>query len=259
MSLVPVAKAEGFISPQKGMEIPSGDGNNYVYTELGKFELSNYCACGLRRFINNMDYYYSQEPVVFLLDSTDRVIGAIEVPEDEVEFSGSAKPMTDAEKKLLAEKKHQQEIDKAVRYLLANGIMFGRPESFDRDAKVTNAMVWAVLARMSGYRPTEDGSTWYSFYQHWAVTKCISDGKDPNGAVTREAFIKMVYNAAKAKEVSEIPDLNDYGEVSRDAQAAVRWAAHHGVIPAKGNSFKPKSALTRGEMALMLVAADKCL
>ena len=67
------------VSPQRGMELPNvDDGKNYVYTDMGRLELSQNCSLGLSEIIDSMEYYYSAENVFFFFDSLGYVIGAID-------------------------------------------------------------------------------------------------------------------------------------------------------------------------------------
>lgn len=74
---IPVGLAKVNRSSQNGMELPSGDGLNYVYNNFGKFKLSSKCQLGYD-IIASMEYYNSKQRVNFLYDSYGNVIGAID-------------------------------------------------------------------------------------------------------------------------------------------------------------------------------------
>ena len=254
-----VASPKTFVSPQKGMELPSSDGNNYVYTQNGKIELSNYCVLGLNDIINSMDYYYSGEEVVFLLDSTGRVIGAYDPPEKEWDYQCSMHTgMSATQKQAALERKRQEEINQALNSLCASGVLSGSDKGIEKNASVTNAMVWKVLARLSGYFPDESTeSVWYAPYQHWAISHSIGNGKDPNAIASKEEIIQMIFLAAKGKAGTKIPNISDYADVSSTIQEAVRWAVEKGVIEANGGKLNPHDFMTRGELALLMMKAKK--
>ena len=72
-----------------------------------------------------------------------------------------------------------------VEYVYVNGLMDGTgATTFEPDADMTRAMVWAILARMDG--ETVTGASWQAEAREWAMANGVSDGTDPNGLVTRE-------------------------------------------------------------------------
>ena len=86
----------------------------------------------------------------------------------------------------------------AVAYVYANGLMDGTTAmTFEPNANMTRAMVWAILARIDG--ETVTGADWASAARVWAMNSGVSDGTDPKGPVTREQFATMLYRYAAAK------------------------------------------------------------
>lgn len=65
-----------------------------------------------------------------------------------------------------------------VAYVYANGLMDGTSATtFEPNANMTRAMVWAILARIDG--ETVTGADWASAARTWAMASGVSDGTRP--------------------------------------------------------------------------------
>ncbi|HIQ70171.1 MAG TPA: S-layer homology domain-containing protein [Candidatus Avoscillospira stercorigallinarum] len=142
----------------------------------------------------------------------------------------------------------------AVMYVCENGYMNGVAEGqFNPDGAVTRAMVWTVLARMDGEN-TEGGSTWYAKAQAWAMETGVSDGTDPNGAITREQLATMLYRYIGSPVVSgSLSGYPDAGSVSDWAENALVWATQTGLVNGINGNLSPKTGATRAQLATMLM------
>ena len=142
----------------------------------------------------------------------------------------------------------------AVAYVSENGIMTGVAEGvFNPDGTVTRAMVWTVLARMDGVN-TEGGSTWYAKAQTWAIDTGVSDGTDPNGAITREQLAAMLYRFEGSPAVTgNLSAYPDAASVSDWAEDAMVWATETGLINGINGYLKPQDGATRAQLATMLM------
>ena len=142
----------------------------------------------------------------------------------------------------------------AVMYVCENGYMNGVAEGqFNPDGAVTRAMVWTVLARMDGEN-TEGGSTWYAKAQAWAMETGVSDGTDPNGAITREQLATMLYRYIGSPVVSgSLSAYPDAGSVSDWAENALVWATQTGLVNGINGNLSPKTGATRAQLATMLM------
>ncbi|WP_253291035.1 S-layer homology domain-containing protein [Pseudoflavonifractor sp. MSJ-37] len=150
---------------------------------------------------------------------------------------------------------------KAVDYVADKGIMSGiGGQKFGPDGKLTRAMLMTMLARLDG-ADTTGGSTWYEQGRAWAMEKGVSDGTDPEGVITREQLVVMLYRYAQLKgidvSVGEDTDILRYADaqsVSGWAMSAMRWACGAGVI--KGTSdvtLSPHGSASRAEVAAMFM------
>lgn len=142
----------------------------------------------------------------------------------------------------------------AVEFVRARGLMDGVSETeFAPDATMTRAMVWAILGRLDGEEIS--GSGWLEAARAWALESGVSDGTEPNAAVTREQLVTMLYRFAG--ESATAADLNGYadgGAVSDWARDAFAWAIEHIIITGvDDDTLAPKSTATRAQCAAILM------
>ena len=146
----------------------------------------------------------------------------------------------------------------AVAYVSAKGLMTGTSAvMFAPDASTTRAMIWTVLGRMSG-ASVDGGEPWYSLAQTWAMANGVSDGTNPNNAITREQLAAMLYRFAGEPDLldSELAGLNTYADsadVSDWAQEAMAWAVSSGIINGIDGKLAPQGLATRAQVAAMLM------
>ena len=148
----------------------------------------------------------------------------------------------------------------AVAYVYSNGLMDGTSATtFEPNANMTRAMVWAILARIDG--ETVTGANWASAARTWAMAGGVSDGTDPNGPVTREQFATMLYRYAAAKgcdvsigESTNILSYADFASISEYAIPAMQWACGSGIVTGVTDStLAPQGTATRAQCAAMLM------
>ena len=142
----------------------------------------------------------------------------------------------------------------AVSYVYANGLMDGVSAlSFNPDGAMTRAMVWAILARIDG--ETVTGADWAAEAREWAVAEGVSDGTDPDGYVTREQLVTMLYRYAGEPAASgSLSGWADAARVSDWAEGAMVWAVGEGVITgASATELNPAGSATRAECAAILM------
>ena len=148
----------------------------------------------------------------------------------------------------------------AVAYVYALGLMDGTSATtFEPNANMTRAMVWAILARIDG--ETVTGADWASAARTWAMAGGVSDGTDPNGPVTREQFATMLYRYAAAKgydvsigESTNILSYVDFASISEYAIPAMQWACGSGIVTGVTDStLAPQGTATRAQCAAMLM------
>lgn len=101
-----------------------------------------------------------------------------------------------------------------------------------------------MLARMNGVN-TDGGSVWYEKGMQWAKEQGISDGSNPNGMITREQLVSMLYRSLSSP---------DAGTVSSWAEDAMIWAVSSGLIQGGSNgALNPGGNATRAEVAVILM------
>ena len=147
-----------------------------------------------------------------------------------------------------------------VAYVYSNGLMDGTSATtFEPNANMTRAMVWAILARIDG--ETVTGEAWSTDARAWAMAEGVSDGTDPNGLVTREQFATMLYRYAVAKgydvsigESTNILSYADFASISEYAIPAIQWACGSGIVTGVTDStLAPQGTATRAQCAAMLM------
>lgn len=143
----------------------------------------------------------------------------------------------------------------AVEYVCAKGLMDGVEEgSFAPDGTLTRAMVWTILARASGV-DTDGGVSWYAKAQEWAAAKGVSDGENPDAAITREEFVTMLWRLAGepvyTADLSRVPDA---GSISTWAQQAMCWAWANGLIEGdETGAVSPAASASRAAAATLIM------
>ncbi len=144
----------------------------------------------------------------------------------------------------------------AVLYAFENEIMTGTSDvEFAPNDNMTRAMVWTVLARMSGI-DTSGGDPWYSVAQDWAMENEVSDGTNPDGYITREEFATMLYRYVAPESVTQQTVLGQFSDseaVSEWAVTAMEWAVAEGIITGIEGALEPQGEATRAQMATMLM------
>ena len=147
----------------------------------------------------------------------------------------------------------------AVKYVTVNGLMNGTGANrFEPNLATSRAMIWTILARMSGVNTT-GGSVWYAAAQQWAIATGVSDGTNPNGTITREQLAAMLYRYAVSKGMVTAPvtaDLSIYSDaasVSAYAVEAMQWAVGTGLINGMNGKLNPQGSATRAQVATMLM------
>lgn len=143
----------------------------------------------------------------------------------------------------------------AVEYVCAKGLMDGVAEgSFAPDGTLTRAMVWTILARASGV-DTDGGASWYAKAQEWAAAKGVSDGENPDAAITREEFVTMLWRLAGepvyTADLSRVPDA---GSISTWAQQAMCWAWATGLVEGdETGAVSPAASASRAAAATLIM------
>ena len=149
----------------------------------------------------------------------------------------------------------------AVKYVYDNKLMDGVDTYvFAPNDTLTRAMVWTIIARMSGV-DTTGGNSWYAKAQEWVITNGISDGENPTAAITREQLVTMLYRYAQIKgydvsvgENTNILSYVDATSISEYAVAAFQWACGSGLTEGDENgALTPLATATRAQAAAMIM------
>lgn len=142
----------------------------------------------------------------------------------------------------------------AVTYVLNSGLMVGTTENtFSPLDSVTRAQIWMVLAREAGAE-VEGGAPWYALARTWAMENKVSDGTDPDKAITREQLVTMIWRYAGSPAAQgSLADFVDADEISDWAKDAMVWGVENDIIKGKGGGIlDPQGNTLRGELATVL-------
>ena len=159
----------------------------------------------------------------------------------------------------------------AIKFVYKNGLMNGISDTdFSPDTPVSRAMAITVLARLAKAEACETddftdvvSGSWYAPYVGWAVQSGVVSGYGngkygPDDSVSRQQICVIMNNYANSKSIS----LNAGELVFSDSSAIADWASEAtaackgaGLLDgiAKGSSFSGGSALTRAELADVLM------
>lgn len=148
----------------------------------------------------------------------------------------------------------------SIDFVAARELFAGKTAStFAPDASMSRAMLMTVLARLdsagtAGDAPHESGMA-------WAVARGISDGRNPDGRVTREQFAVMLHRYAGSPAATDRElRFSDAEEISAYAREAVRWAMENGILSGYENGLLvPGGKTTRAQAAAMLARYVKYL
>ncbi len=141
----------------------------------------------------------------------------------------------------------------AIAFSAARELFSGKTAtSFAPDAPMSRAMLMTVLSRLDGVDAA--GGSAYETGMAWAVAQGISDGRNPEGQVTREQFVAMLHRYAGSPAATDRElRFSDTEAVSAYAREAARWAVENGILSGYGDgSFAPKGKATRAQAATML-------
>ena len=165
-----------------------------------------------------------------------------------------------------------------VGYAYEKGLFSGMDANhFSPGSPMNRAMLMSVLHRLAGSPGTiaqvsftdVPAGSWYAQAVVWGAAQGITSGKggglfDPDGLVTREQAVAMMYNYAvtymglSAGTGADLSGYGDVGKLSSWAQTAMSWAVGQGIVSGADNggrvTLEPQRGASRAEMATMLRA-----
>lgn len=143
-----------------------------------------------------------------------------------------------------------------VMYAYDRGLINGTAyDKFSPKDSFTRGMLLTILARHDGVNTR--GTPWYASGCDWAARNGISDGKNPEEAVSREEFALILYRYAQYRGSSmlsgnDLSSFTDASAVSDAALPAVQWAVSEAILRGDNFYLHPQSGATRAEAAAML-------
>ena len=134
----------------------------------------------------------------------------------------------------------------AIDFVYARGLVNGISTTrYAPDSTATRAQIWAILAR-------QNDANWKGKKREWVMANGISNGRNPNGIITRAQMITMLWRVAGSPVVKSKHSFTDVPADSYYAQA-VAWAVENGITTSVGGGkFRPKASCTRAQIAVFL-------
>lgn len=119
---------------------------------------------------------------------------------------------------------------------------------------MTRAMLWTVLGRMDGADMSGGNGEWYAKAQDWSIRNGVSDGSQPNGNITREQMVTMLWRfSGEPEAAADLGRFTDDRTVSAWSREAMQWAVSVGLVEGSGGRLNPGGEATRAEVAMILM------
>jgi hypothetical protein len=140
----------------------------------------------------------------------------------------------------------------AVEFVSRNGFYTGTgADTFTPNGLMTRAMFWTVLGRVNGQKLS--GSDVFDYARTWAMGAGITDGNNPDGTITREQMVTILWRyAGSPKAAGDLSRFSDAGSVSGYAVDAMAWAVENGIIKGENGALMPRDSATRAQAAAIL-------
>jgi len=142
----------------------------------------------------------------------------------------------------------------SVDFVIESGLMKGTAEAvFAPTENMTRAMMWTVLARMDGSE-LDGEDVWYDNNRKWAIKAGLTDGNTPNGGITRQEMIVMLWRyMGKPVAADGLDGYTDAESVSSWAYDAMAWAVEIGLIGTDAETeLTPNGTATRAQVAALM-------
>ena len=140
----------------------------------------------------------------------------------------------------------------AVEFAKRNGLFAGTGAStFSPNSPMTRAMLWTVLGRLDGQ--SLSGSSVFDAARIWAMGAGITDGTNPDGSITREQMVTILWRyAGSPKAGGDLSKFSNAGSVANYAADAMAWAVENGIIAGANGALMPQDNATRAQVAAVL-------
>ena len=186
-------------------------------------------------------------------DGTEEIVKNSLPTEDGIQLTvngGATVKIVDNSKDFIDTRNHWAK--DAIDFVSARGLVSGMSATiYAPDNFTTRAQLWTILARQNDADLT-GGATWYEKAQLWSKANGVSDGSDPNAAISRAQVVTMLWRAAGSPAAGGSASFADVPADSYYAQA-VAWAIENGITTGVGGGrFDPNSTCTRGQIATFL-------
>ena len=141
----------------------------------------------------------------------------------------------------------------AVKYACEHGLFAGTSDTtFSPKDPMTRAMLWTVLGRLDGQDLSGKGI--FDAAKAWATDKGITDGTNPDGSITREQLVTILWRYAGSPKVNgNLSAFTDSDSVASYAKDAMAWAVENNIVAGAGGKLMPTGNATRAQVAAILM------
>lgn len=98
------------------------------------------------------------------------------------------------------------------------------------------------------------GSDVFDAAKDWATEKGITDGSNPNGEITREQLVTILWRyAGSPAPTGNLDGFSDADSVADYAKLAMAWAVENGIVSGSNGALMPTNPATRGQVAAIVM------
>lgn len=186
-------------------------------------------------------------------DGTEEIVKNSLPTEDGIQLTvngGATVKIVDNSKNFIDTRNHWAK--DAIDFVSARELVNGMNDSiYAPNNSTTRAQLWTILARQND-ADLNGGNTWYEKAQLWSKNKGISDGTEPNAAITRAQMVTMLWRTVGQPTAGGTANFTDVPADSYYA-SAVAWAVENGITDGVGDGrFDPTDTCTRAQIATFL-------
>ena len=141
--------------------------------------------------------------------------------------------------------------ENSVAFVSSHRLFVGTSDTtFSPEENTSRIQLMTVLARLDG---AGTGGLTLQEGMKWAVSVGISDGTNPDAAISRQQVAVMLWRYAGSPESSQALTAADAGDAADYARTALAWAVEVGILAGyPDGTLKPEGNASRAQLAAMV-------